>query len=47
MIQPLRRAHFLIWIVLAVALYALFIAGLLARRNSTPPNQSFSWEKYR
>ena len=33
MIQPLRRAHFRIWVVLALLLYAVFLAGLLARRS--------------
>jgi hypothetical protein len=46
-IQPLRRAHFRIWIALAVVMYAVFIAGLLARRSATPPNQSLRWERYR
>jgi len=47
MIQPLRRAHFRIWLVLAVVLYAVFIAGLLARRTSTPPNPNLHWEQFR
>ena len=47
MIQRLRRAHFRIWVVLAVVLYAVFIAGLLARRASTPPNPNLDWEQYR
>ncbi len=47
MIQPLRRAHFRIWLVLAVLLYAVFIAGLLARRSTTPPNPNFHWEQLR
>lgn len=47
MIQPLRRAHFRIWLVLAVLLYAVFIAGLLVRRTSTPPNSNLHWEQYR
>jgi len=46
-IQPLRRAHFHIWLVLAVALYAVLIAGLLARRTSTPPNPNLHWEQLR
>ena len=45
MIQPLRRAHLRIWVVLAVGLYALLIAGLLARRNTTPPNPGVHWEQ--
>jgi hypothetical protein len=47
MIQPLRRAHFLIWIALAVVMYVIFIAGLLARRTTTPPNPALHWERYR
>ena len=47
MIQPLRRAHFRIWVVLAVLLYAVFLAGLLARRDTTPPNPTFHWEQVR
>ena len=45
MIQPLRRAHLRIWIALAVLLYAVLLAGLLARRTSTPPNPTLHWEK--
>lgn len=47
MIQPLRRAHFRIWLVLAVVLYAVFIVGLLARRTSTPANPNLHWEQFR
>ena len=47
MIQPLRRAHFRIWLVLAVVLYVIFIAGLLTRQTSTPQNQDLHWERYR
>lgn len=47
MIQPLRRCHFRIWMVLPVLLYALFIAGLLVRRSATPPNPALHWEEYR
>jgi hypothetical protein len=47
MIAPLRRAHFRIWLVLAVALYTVFIAGLLSRRTTTPPNPDVQWERYR
>ena len=45
MIRPLRRAHFRMWIVLAVALYAVFVAGLLARRDTTPRNDGLHWEQ--
>ena len=47
MIRPLRRAHFRIWLAMAVVLYAVFVAGLLARRTSTPPNPNLHWEQYR
>ena len=47
MIQPLRRAHFRIWLLLAVVLYAIFIAGLVLRRTSTPANPNLQWERYR
>ena len=47
MIAPLRRAHFRIWLALAIALYAIFIAGLLARRTPTPPNPGLHREQYR
>ena len=45
MIQPLRRAHFRIWVVLALLLYAVLLAGLLARRTTTPPNPTLHWER--
>jgi hypothetical protein len=47
MTQPLRRAHLRIWIVLGVVLYAVFAAGLLARRDPTPRNPNLNWEQYR
>ena len=47
MTQPLRRAHFRIWLALAVILYAVFVAGLLARRSATPRNPNLNWEQYR
>lgn len=47
MIQPLRRAHFRIWLVLLVVLYATLIGGVLARRTTTPPNPNLLWERYR
>jgi hypothetical protein len=45
MIQPLRRAHFRIWVVLALLLYAVLLAGLLAQRTTTPPNPTLHWER--
>ena len=47
MVQPLRRAHFWIWIVLAIALPAVFAVAIAARHSATPPNPSVSWEKYK
>ena len=47
MMQPERRIHFRVWIVLTFVLYALFSAGLLARRDTTPRNPNFGQEKYR
>jgi hypothetical protein len=47
MTRPLRRAHLRTWLVLALALYAIFAAGLAARREPTPRNQSLHWEQYR
>ena len=47
MIAPLRRAHYRIWLVLAIALYAVFIAWLLSRRTTTPPDAGIQWERYR
>ncbi|MEO8372674.1 MAG: hypothetical protein ABI806_26040 [Candidatus Solibacter sp.] len=47
MTQPIRRAHLRIWIVLAVILYAVFAAGLSARRDAAPRNPNLNWEHYR
>ena len=47
MIQPLRRAHFRIWVLLALLLYGVFLAGLLVRRTTTPPNPTLQWERLR
>jgi hypothetical protein len=47
MIQPLRRAHFRIWVLLALLLYAVFLAGLMARRATTPSNPTLHWERLR
>lgn len=46
MTRPLRRAHFRIWVALAILMWALFTAGLLARRSATPRNPAFHWEQY-
>ena len=47
MTAPLRRAHYRIWVVLALVIYSIFIAGLLARRSTTPPNPNLNLERYR
>src|SRR5437667_12334550 len=47
MIQPLRRSHFWIWIVLSVLLSVLFTAGLIVRRPTTPKNPTLHWEEYK
>jgi hypothetical protein len=46
MTRPLRGAHFRIWVVLALLVYAVLIGGLLARRTTTPPNPNLNWEQY-
>lgn len=38
MIRPLRRQHRILFVLLAVALIALFIAGLSVRTVPSPPN---------
>jgi hypothetical protein len=47
MTRPLRRAHFRIWMALAIFLYVIFAAGLLGRRTTTPRNPAIHWEHYR
>ena len=47
MIQPLRRAHFRIWMVLSALLSILFIAGLVVGRPGTPDNPDLRWEKFK
>lgn len=47
MIQPLRRAHSRIWVVLALLLCAVFVASLMARRTTTPPSPTLHWENLR
>ncbi len=47
MIQPLRRAHFAIWIVLPAILAVLFCAGLILRRSTTPVNTNVHWGMYK
>jgi hypothetical protein len=45
MIQPLRRTHFWIWVFLSTLLVALFTAGLIVRRPTTPKNPALHWEQ--
>ena len=45
MIQPLRRSHFWIWIVLAITLPSLFAASLMVRHQTTPKNLALHWER--
>ena len=47
MIQPLRRAHQWIWLLLAVLLMTIYAAGLLVRRSTTPLNPGLRWEQYK
>ena len=47
MMQPLRRAHLWIWIVLAMALPVLYAVSLIARRPVVPVNPALHWEEYR
>jgi hypothetical protein len=47
MIQPLRRRHFQVWLLLPLLIAGLFAAGLLVRRPTLSPNPNFSWETYK
>jgi len=47
MIRPLRRAHYRVWVLLAVLLPTLFLTALASRRDPTPRNASLHWEHYR
>ena len=47
MMQPLRRAHFWIWISLSILLSVLFAAGLLVRQPTTPRNPAVHWESFK
>jgi hypothetical protein len=47
MIEPLRRLHRRVWIVLAVLLPLLMLAAVAWRRSSTPVNANFEWEQPR
>jgi hypothetical protein len=45
MTRPLRRAHFGVWLILAFLLPALLVAGLVARKSTTPVNPNLNGEK--
>lgn len=47
MILPLRRVHLRVWIVLAVLLPVLLVAGLLVRCDTTPANAGLHWDRYK
>ena len=47
MMQPLRRSHLRIWVVLSTLLTALFAAGLMSRRPTMPKNPAVHWERYK
>jgi len=46
-IQPLRRNHFWIWVLLSTFLGVLFAVGLLVRRPTTPKNPHMQWEQFK
>jgi len=43
MTRPLRQAHLRIWIVASLLMLAIFVASLIARRDTTPRNTNFHW----
>jgi hypothetical protein len=47
MIQPLRRSHLWIWVLLSTFLGALFTIGLIVRRPATPKNPNLHWEQFK
>lgn len=46
MMQPLRRAHFRIWLILPAILVLLWAAGLASRRTAAPVNPAVHWEAF-
>ena len=47
MMQPLRRAHFWIWVLLPAVMALVFAAGLAARHDTTPLNPAVRWENFK
>jgi len=45
MIQPLRRAHLRIWIVLTIVIPLTLFVALLARHPA--PSNPFTWESFK
>jgi len=45
MTRPLRSAHRRIWSVLPLVVALVVIAGVMARRTTTPPNANLRWER--
>ena len=44
MTRPLRRLHLRIWILLAILLPLVLLAGVAGRQNTTPVNNDIAWE---
>lgn len=47
MTQPLRRAHFLLWCLVAVLGLVLLAVGVTARKDTTPRNPHLDWNRLR
>ena len=44
MTAPLRRWHLRVWLLIGIVAPLIFVAGLLARRPTTPSNLAITWE---